>query len=96
MTPEPISTSLVVKHGILAVFGGIVHALSAYRRGETKGWLDIIVLSIISSFTGVIFALIALYLYPNTYLSFAIAGMGGFVGVEGMSWVQEFVRRKLK
>lgn len=93
---EPISTSLMAKHGILAVTGGIVHALSAYRNGETRGILDIIVLSIISAFTGVIFAFVALSLYPDTYLTFAIAGVGGFVGVEGMSWVTMLVKSKLK
>lgn len=93
---EPISTSLMAKHGLLAITGGIVHSLSAYRRGETRGILDIIILSIISAFTGVIFAFIALSLYPNTYLTFAIAGVGGFVGVEGMSWVTIFVKDKLK
>lgn len=96
MTTEPISTSIMLKHGILAVSGGIVHALSAYRRGETRGVLDIIILSVISAFTGVIFAFVALSLYPDTYLTFAIAGVGGFVGVEGMSWITEFVKSKLK
>lgn len=86
----------MTKHGILAVLGGITHALSAYRKGETKGFLDIVILSVISAFTGVIFALVALYLYPDTYLTYAIAGTGGFIGVEGMSWLTEFVKRKLK
>ncbi len=96
MTPEPLHTAIILKHGTLAVFGGVVHALSAYRRGETRGLIDIIVLATISSFTGVIFAFLALYLYPNGYLTYAIAGMGGFVGVEGMSWITEFIKKKLK
>ncbi len=96
MTPEPISTSIMIKHGVLAVNGGIVHALSAYRKGETRGLVDIVILSIISSFSGVIFALIALNLYPENYLTYAIAGVGGFVGVEGMSWITAYVKKKIK
>lgn len=96
MTPEPFSTGIMIKHGILAVFGGVVHSLSAYRKGETKGIIDIIILSIISAFTGVIFALVALYLYPDTYLTYAIAGTGGFVGVEGMSWITSYLKKKIK
>lgn len=96
MTPEHISTAIIIKHGILAIFGGVVHALSAYRRGETRNLLDILILATISSFTGVIFAFIALHLYPQGYLTFAIAGVGGFIGVEGMSWITEFVKKKLQ
>ena len=96
MSQEYINTMVALKHGILAVFGGIVHALSAYRKGETRGLFDIIVLSVISSFTGVIFALIALYLYPEGYLTYAIAGVGGYVGVEGMAWITEFIKKKFK
>ena len=96
MTTEPISTSIIIKHGVLAVTGGIVHSLSAYRKGETRGLLDIVILSIISSFSGVIFALVALNLYPDGYLTYAIAGVGGFVGVEGMAWVTDYLKKKIK
>ena len=84
-----------MKHGLIAILGGIIHALSAYRKGETRGLIDIVILAIISSFTGVIFAFLALYLYPQGYLTYAIAGVGGFIGVEGMAWITEFVKKKL-
>ncbi len=87
---------IILKHGILAVFGGIVHALSAYRRGETRGILDIVILSIISSFTGIIFAFIALSFQPEGYFTYAAAGVGGFLGIEGMAWVTEIIKKKLK
>lgn len=93
---EPFSIAIATKHGILAVFGGIVHALSAYRRGETRGPLDLLILAVISSFTGVIFALIALNLYPDNYLTYAVAGVGGFIGVEGMAWITEYIKTKIK
>lgn len=96
MTPEQFSIAIATKHGILAIFGGIVHALSAYRKGETRGVLDIFILAIISSFTGVIFALVALNLYPDNYLTYAIAGVGGFVGVEGLSFVTELIKKRMK
>ena len=95
MTPE-LHAAIIVKHGALALLGGIVHALSAYRRGETRGPLDILVLATISSFTGVIFAFLALNLYPQGYFTFAVAGVGGFIGVEGMAWITDLVKKKLQ
>lgn len=96
MITEPVSISIATKHGILAIFGGIIHALSAYRRGETRGLLDILILATISSFTGVIFALVALNIYSDNYLTYAIAGVGGFIGVEGMAWITDYVKSKIK
>ena len=92
---QQINIATITQHGAIAVFGGVVHALSAYRQGETRGPLDILVLAVISSFTGVIFAFLALYLYPQGYLTYAISGVGGFVGVEGMSWITDFIKKKL-
>jgi hypothetical protein len=73
-------------HGILALFGALVHASKAYRAGETKSALDYLALVVMSSFSGVMFALLALYLFNEpSYLTMAMAGTGGFLGVEGMT-----------
>jgi hypothetical protein len=83
-------------HGILAFFGAVVHALEANRKGETKSFKDFISLVFMSSFSGVIFALVALQLIPEQeYLTAAIAGTGGYVGVEGMSLALPFIKQKL-
>ncbi len=81
---NPLQTQTIVSHAFIAIFGGLVHALNAHRHGDTKGLGDIAVLSIISSFSGIIFALASMYFFQNTYLTLAIAGSGGYVGVEGL------------
>jgi len=89
----PVSYS-VAAHGFIALFGGVVHAAKAYRAGATKTLLDFAVLTVMSSFTGVIFALIALHTFPEQqYLTLAMAGTGGFLGVEGMTIIIERVRQ---
>lgn len=94
---EPISTSQVVAHGSLAVFGAIVHALNAHRQGKSKTFLDFIILVVMSSFTWVMFTLIAFHLFPTaTYLLFAMSGAGGYLGVEWMGMVVEYLKRKIK
>lgn len=96
---EPITTALtigtIVKHGILAFFGAMVHAISAHRSGKSKGIMDFFLLTVMSSFSGVIFALIALQFFNNEYLSLAAAGSGGFLGVEGLSVLASKIRDQL-
>ena len=50
-----------------------------------------------SSFSGVMFALVAVsYLPDQAYLTTAIAGTGGYIGVEGMGLLVEFLKKKFK
>lgn len=91
---EPVSTTVVAYHGILALFGGFVHALEKQRTGQSKGLRDLLVLSLISSFSGVMFALLAGYWFPHDhYLSMVAAGSGGYLGVEGMSIIAAWITR---
>lgn len=81
------------KHAMIALFGALVHALMLYRDGKSKGPLDILLLTVISSFSGIIFALIAMYLWPNAeYATMAAAGSGGYLGTEGMSIITGRIR----
>lgn len=87
---EPISTTQITYHGGLAFFGALVHASNAHRNGRSKTLLDFAILTLMSSFSGVMFALLGLYVFQdNTYLSMAMAGTGGFLGVEGMTIIVE-------
>lgn len=99
MNHEPaalLASSYVLKHAALAVFGGLVHALSAYRSGQTKGISDVVILTVISSFSGIMFALLALHTFPNqVYFTFAAAGAGGFLGVEGLTIMAKKLRDSL-
>ncbi len=86
-----------LKHALIAVFGAVTHALVAQREGKTKSIMDFIILVIISSFTGVIFSMIAMHCFPEqSYLSMAIGGTGGYIGVEGMSIVIKYISKKFK
>lgn len=92
--PDPsLQHTQLAWHGLLALFGAIVHASKAYRAGETKSLLDFCALALMSSFSGVMFALIGLYLFgDSSYLTMAMAGTGGFLGVEGMTIIIERIR----
>jgi len=86
-----------VAHGILAVFGAIVHASKAHREGQSKNFVDFTLLTLMSSFSGVMFALLGFEMFGyDSYLSLAMAGTGGFVGVEGMTFVVSFLTNRFK
>lgn len=94
--PEHIPTSQILAHGAIAVFGAVTHALSAHRKGESKSFADFISLTLMSSFSGVMFSLVALhYVGGDQYLTLAFAGTGGFLGVEGMGWLVEKVKKMI-
>lgn len=90
-----VPTMNIVAHGLIAVFGGIVHALNAHRSGKTKGIMDIVALSLISSFSGIIFSLVALYFFDNQYITLACAGCGGYLGTEGLSVIAQKIKEVL-
>lgn len=95
---DPLSAAIVLKHGSIALFGAVVHALMAHRSGESKTFTDFLVLVCVSSFSGVMFALLALHFWGGAeYLTLCAAGTGGYVGVEGMSiLIQQAKKRFLK
>lgn len=96
MAAAEITTGTLAKHGFVAVFGAIVHALNAHRHGQTKNALDIVALTFISSFSGAMFSFVALHVYGEiSYLTLAIAGSGGFLGVEGMAFVLKVVKTSM-
>lgn len=92
-----LATSVFWKHAVLAVSGGIAHAINAQRNGQTKNWMDFILLALMSSFFGVLFGLIALSVIgEDEYLTLAIAGAGGWLGIEGAGMLIDFLKRALK
>lgn len=89
---EPVTTitiATICKHGCVALFGAIVHAVNAHRGGESKGFFDFVLLTIVSSFSGMIFAFVALYLFENPYITLAMTGAGGYLGTEGITWLSK-------
>lgn len=94
---EPISSTQVIAHGSLAMFWAIVHALNAHRQWRSKTFLDFIILIIMSSFTWVMFTLIALHLFPTaTYLLFAMSGSGWYLWIEWMGLVVGYLKNRIK
>ena len=94
---EPISTSQVIAHGSLALFWAIVHALKAHRSWDSKTIVDFLILVIMSSFTWVIFTLLALHFMPAApYLAYAASGAGGYLWVEAMSLIVVLIKNKFK
>lgn len=86
-----------IAHGVLAMFGAIVHASKAHREGQSNSFLDFLVLTIMSSFSGVMFAIVGFEMFGHeSYISLAMAGTGGFIGVEGMTYIIAFVTNKFK
>jgi len=84
-------------HGALAIFGAFTHAAVAYRSGDTKNLGDFAILMLISSFSGVMFAIVgAEWFGPDSYKTLAMTGTGGFIGIEGMTWVTAFIKSKFK
>ncbi len=86
---------IFLAHGVIALFGAIVHAAQAHRKGQSKGFLDFALLTVMSSFSGMIFALAAFQVFDNPYMTLAIAGSGGFLGVEGLSYLATTLKDSL-
>lgn len=91
---EPISTTALSTHGALALFGAVVHASKAHREGESKTGSDFIILTVMSSFSGVMFSLVGFYFFGESqpYITMALAGTGGYLGVEGMAIIVDTIR----
>jgi len=86
-----------IAHGLLAFFGAIVHASKAHREGKSKNFMDFLLLTIMSSFSGVMFALLGFEMFGyESYLSLAMAGTGGYVGVEGMTFIVTYLKDRFK
>lgn len=87
-------TSEITRHAMIAFMAGIAHAL---QNGDTRKELgrwervgEFIASTLIASFSGVIFGLLALsYFGGESYMTLAITGSGGFVGAKGLKMISE-------
>jgi hypothetical protein len=95
--PEPvITTTALAKHGVIALFGAVVHALNAHRLGKVKGVFEIAVLTVIASFSGVMFFLAAISIFgKDSYWTVLITGAGGFLGIEGLNTLVNAIKKGL-
>lgn len=99
---EPVSSTMIAKYifyAFSAVFGGIVHALIVQRNGGIKNKYDLLAVSIVSGFAGMMWMLLALQFYPNSHFVIAFAsGFGGYLSVEGLAMIatrlKEFISKQ--
>lgn len=81
-----------VAHGTLALFGAVVHALNAVKSGKSKNWADHLILGTIASFAGVMFSIAGSYWFgAGSYPALLLTGVGGYMGPQGMSYIQDYV-----
>jgi hypothetical protein len=90
-----VNSSPIITHGIMAVFGAVANALRAHRNGESKGFWDFVMLTVMSSFSGVIFGLLAANTFDNQYMTLAAAGAGGLLGVDALTTLGYKIRDSL-
>ena len=85
-------TSLAL-HGSMAFIGGIVRAI----KKKKSRVVEYITFGLVSSFSGVIFALIFKHFYPNyEYLHLAVAGIGGWAGSDGIEFIYKLLKKFLE
>lgn len=99
MTESTIPLSQVIIHGAIAFLGALTHAARSQKNGESKTFVDFLTLTLMSSFSGAMFALAGFHFFADEpYLTMMLAGTGGFLGVEGMviiiDKVQQVITKK--
>jgi len=86
----------ILIHGMVAFGGGATRYLSF---NEQPKLIKFFIGGIIGSFTGVIFFLFASCISQNQYWTAAMAGLGGWTGNEGMTFlfnaVKKFTSKKI-
>lgn len=90
---------MAAKIGLMAIFGGLAHAINAHREGKSRTPADFILLTLMSSFFGFIIGFIGLSLFKeNIYAIMAMSGVGGWLGVESKTmlsaWLSTFLNKK--
>jgi len=83
-------------YGALATAGGIARYLSEYNKSGKFAVKHFIASTIISGFSGYMFALLGISLdLPQAFL-FMMAGTGGFMGEQALKFISEYITNKLK
>lgn len=87
---------LEIIYGVLATIGGIARYLNEYNQTGKFAVKHFIASTIVSGFSGYMFALLGLSLdLPQPFL-FMMAGTGGFMGEQALKFVSEYVSGKIK
>ena len=85
-------TALTI-HGAFALIGGLAKAI---KRKKNRA-VEYFACGLVSSFSGVLFAIIFKHFFPNMeYLHLAAAGIGGWVGSDGIEFLYKLLKKMLE
>jgi hypothetical protein len=97
--PVTISGGLIMKIGIMSFIAGITGALNRYQTGEKLKTLDILIISMVHSFFGVLMGIIAKTSTSSEWIILGCAGTGGFLGITSLTiikgWLNSIINIKL-
>lgn len=80
---------------ILAVVGGIARYLNSYVQGGPFSFPMFVASTVVSGFSGYMFALIGVSISLPEPLLFVMAGTGGFFGDQALKFSFEWVSEKI-
>lgn len=79
----------------LAVVGGVARYLDTYLKGGTAPkWGMILANGFVSGFAGYMASAIALKVQPDW--AFVAAGIGGYLGTQGLDWISTVVKTRFE
>jgi hypothetical protein len=87
-----------VTYAAIAAFGGVAKYLKEYLAGASFSIQLLLANTVVSGFSGYMFAQVALIMKPDW--AFVVAGMGGFAGSAAMDFAfalfKKFAERRLE
>lgn len=91
-----LTTKTVIALLGVGLFGAIVHAVNAFKKGEKPSLPDFFINTLTSSFSGLMFGLLAFYSFSNIVIILMVTGIGAYLGIEGLGIVVKFVQSALR
>ena len=79
---------------LLAMMGGVARYLDTYlKSGNPPQWGRAVTHALVSGFSGYMVAQVALRVHPEWAL--VAAGVGGYLGTQGLDFVTEVIKKRL-
>lgn len=92
-----ILSGKIIWHVGIVFFGALVRTLIAYQNKETRTWVGSFTVFTISSFTGVVFGLLALQFFPDkVFVGLAITAVSTQWGESGIMFATRRLRKLME